>query len=358
MKTNEKIQQLIKYGINFNILKKLNENKINLFYSKLIEQVTQAPQKQTVKVNVGPKGGPIDLGGGKKATFTPDQKGGFNVEIGEDVDYDNSLSDISLQDLTKQEFPHDSTDMAPDGMDDDSDNNRKMMSDSEIKEKSVSKQQQKLMGLALSVKKGKTPKSDVSKKIQNVSKSMTKKQLEDFAKTPHKNLPKKIQNNEQVMSGYFEALANHSKGNLKKQVANFQPQVKFGENLERQISKLVEKHIPAKMSKKELLYILENWEEDDDVIVKPNRPITKPAPTIDPDDPYQPAPDVEPVPRAGEEDDDVIVKPKRPTTKPVPTIDPDDPYQPAPDVEPVPRANKDKLPKWLSFDELKLQFKK
>ena len=358
MKTDKKIKELLKFGIDSNILKKLSENKINLFYSKLVEQVTQAPPKKTVKVNVGPKGGPIDLGGGKKATFTPDQKGGFNVEIGEDIDYDDSFSDISLQDLTKQEFPHDSSDMAPDGMDDDSDNNRKMMSDGEIKEKSVSKQQQKLMGLALSVKKGQTPKSNVSKKIKDVAKSMTKKDLEDFAKTPHKNLPNKKQNNEQVMAGYFESLANQAKGNLKKPIANFQPQVKFGENLENQISKLVEKHIPAKMSKKELLNILENWEEDDDVIVKPSKPTTKPLPTIDPDDPYQPAPDVEPVPRAGEEDEDVIVKPKKPITKPKPTIDPDDPYQPAPDVEPAPRAEKDKLPKWFSFDELGLQFKK
>ena len=90
------------------------------------------------------------------------------------------------------------------------------------------------------------------------------------------------------------------------------------EELEKEISKMVESHIPAKISKKELLNLLEAWEEEDDVIVKPSKP----------------------------------------TTKPGPTIDPDDPYQPAPDVEPVPRADKEKLPKWFSFDELGLQFKK
>jgi len=128
------------------------------------------------------------------------------------------------------------------------------------------------------------------------------------------------------------------------------------EELEKEISRMVESHIPAKMSKKDLIRLIEGWEEEDDVIVKPSKPKTRP--TTDPDDPYQPAPDVEPAPRAGDEDDDVIVKPKRPTTKPNPTIDPDDPYQPAPDVEPAPRAGKEKLPKWFSFDELGIEFKK
>jgi hypothetical protein len=39
------------------------------------------------------------------------------------------------------------------------------MFEGEIEEKSVSKQQQKIMGLALSVKRGETPKSEVSKEV-------------------------------------------------------------------------------------------------------------------------------------------------------------------------------------------------
>jgi hypothetical protein len=70
------------------------------------------------------------------------------------------------------------------------------MFEDEIKEKSVSKQQQKIMGLALSVKRGETPKSKVSKSVLDMVDSMTEKELEDFASTKHKGLPKKAETNE------------------------------------------------------------------------------------------------------------------------------------------------------------------
>ena len=48
-------------------------------------------------------------------------------EIDENITSSNALGDLAMQKLTGQETPHDEDDMAPDGMDDDSDNNRKMM---------------------------------------------------------------------------------------------------------------------------------------------------------------------------------------------------------------------------------------
>jgi hypothetical protein len=68
----------------------------------------------------------------------------------------------------------------------------------EINEKSVSKQQQKIMGLALSVKRGDTPRSKVSKKVLDMVDGMTEKELEDFASTKHKGLPKKKESNENL----------------------------------------------------------------------------------------------------------------------------------------------------------------
>lgn len=68
----------------------------------------------------------------------------------------------------------------------------------EINEKSVSKQQQKIMGLALSVKRGDTPRSKVSKKVLDMVDGMTEKELEDFASTKHKGLPKKKEYNENL----------------------------------------------------------------------------------------------------------------------------------------------------------------
>jgi hypothetical protein len=53
----------------------------------------------------------------------------------------------------------------------------------------VSKSQQKLMGAALAAKKGSKP---ISKKVADLSKSMTKKELEKYAGTKHKGLPKKV----------------------------------------------------------------------------------------------------------------------------------------------------------------------
>lgn len=47
---------------------------------------------------------------------------------------DSSVDALAMQDVTGQEAPHMATDMAPDGMDDDSDNDRKMMADGEMEE--------------------------------------------------------------------------------------------------------------------------------------------------------------------------------------------------------------------------------
>jgi len=57
---------------------------------------------------------------------------------------------------------------------------------------SVSKQQQKFMGLVHAVQKGDVPKSAVSKKAQQVAKDMNPKDVKDFASTKHKGLPKRV----------------------------------------------------------------------------------------------------------------------------------------------------------------------
>ncbi len=55
-----------------------------------------------------------------------------------------------------------------------------------------SQQQQKLMGLALSYKRGKVASSDVSKSVKDLAASMSEKELEKFASTKHAGLPKKV----------------------------------------------------------------------------------------------------------------------------------------------------------------------
>lgn len=51
-----------------------------------------------------------------------------------EVHEDDALDADALQNVTGQEVPHDADDMAPDGMDDDSDDNRAMMADGEMEE--------------------------------------------------------------------------------------------------------------------------------------------------------------------------------------------------------------------------------
>lgn len=56
----------------------------------------------------------------------------------------------------------------------------------------LSQQQQKIMGLALSYKRGNVSTSDVSPTIKKLANSMSEKELEKYASTKHKGLPKKV----------------------------------------------------------------------------------------------------------------------------------------------------------------------
>lgn len=61
----------------------------------------------------------------------------------------------------------------------------------ELLEKAESEQQQKLFGLALSVKRGQTSRSEASPEVLKIVDGMSEKKIRDFAKTPHSEVPKK-----------------------------------------------------------------------------------------------------------------------------------------------------------------------
>jgi len=77
------------------------------------------------------------------------------------------------------------------------------VSEQVIDEKSVSKAQQKLMAMALAYKRGEM--DDASDTVKNLAKSMSEKDLEDFAKTKHKGLPDKVEESE--MKNFKEFVA-------------------------------------------------------------------------------------------------------------------------------------------------------
>ena len=74
----------------------------------------------------------------------------------------------------------------------------KKFQDIRLREKAVSKQQQKLMGLALAYKRGEVSDDEISPQAKSMADKMSEKDLEDFAKTKHKGLPDKV--NEEAMS--------------------------------------------------------------------------------------------------------------------------------------------------------------
>lgn len=56
-----------------------------------------------------------------------------------------------------------------------------------------SEQQQKLFGLALSVKRGETPRSEVSDQVLKIVDTMSEKDIEDYAGTKHSGIPQKVE---------------------------------------------------------------------------------------------------------------------------------------------------------------------
>jgi hypothetical protein len=139
MKNNIKAYELIEKGLSSKTVSKLNESQIETLYKKLVlsEQVTEVPTKKTFKV--GPKGGKV---GNVMVSTDPNTKEVIVTTENEldetetdDLTDKDALGADALQNITGQEAPHMANDMAPDGMDDDSDDDRKMMGMSEAKKK-------------------------------------------------------------------------------------------------------------------------------------------------------------------------------------------------------------------------------
>ena len=119
---NKKVASLLNKGMKFDSLKMLNETQIDTLYNALIEEQSLA--------STGPEIEKLRLG---LNSLQQDIDDTIKKVVGEEdlEENEDGLEDLSRQDYTGQEGPHDETDMAPDGMDDDSDNNRKMMGEEE-----------------------------------------------------------------------------------------------------------------------------------------------------------------------------------------------------------------------------------
>ena len=139
MKTNLKALQLIEKGLSAKTVHKLTESQIDTLHSRLVGEeikktvtnITYDPANTTDQQKLAQMGIHVDPSTKKITMNTQSGQVTTETEISEDETDDvgdqNALGADALQNLTGQEAPHDANDMAPDGMDDDSDDKRAMM---------------------------------------------------------------------------------------------------------------------------------------------------------------------------------------------------------------------------------------
>ena len=379
MKTEKKILSLVSHGFKTSTLLKLNENQINLLYTKLTESkkenkeaVTKTSTTTTYDPSIDADRKAMEDLLGKKGvptTVDPATKKVTVVTELDDIDDENALGKDALQSYTGQELPHDANDMSPDGMDDDSDNDRDMMGmseemdflmgvDEEITEKFESKAQQGLFWARCNKCSSKNCKW--CKMAKEFSKSTSKKQYEKMPEKIHPEKTVKYKKKE-TKENYMDMVSKGITNNFRLKLDDVRPSVSFDnmteEKLEKNIMRLVEKHILPKMSKKDLVsFISEQGTKE-----KEKERTKEKEKEKSPSTPYKPKPGPKPNPKASKAEVDeqetapVKTPPKtKPTTKP---SKPGTPYSPKPGPKPAPKAGKDEIPNWLSFSKIGINLK-
>jgi hypothetical protein len=291
MKINKKALELIEKGMSSKTVSKLDESQIDILHTRLVgEQVTEIPSKKTYKV--GPRGGKV---GDVNISQDPNTKEVMVTTEQDDLENNDALGADAMQSATGQETPHMADDMAPDGMDDDSDNNRKEMGESKKK----------------------------------------KDQPNPWAICHSQVGPRKSRKWERCVR------------EVKKQLAEGKNPVSLF--IENQIMKIVEKNLPPRITKGELVKYLT---EGNSPSVAPSKPKTKPTtkPGTKPQRPAHPGknpnPGENPAPKAKKEVDEnsPSVAPSKPKTKPTtkPGTKPQRPAHPGknpnPGENPAPKA--------------------
>ena len=313
MKINHKLLKLVEYGMKTTTLTTLTESQVNGLYNRLIEGKKETKEATTQNV--------------KKTTYSSGEAKGKSFAGQTTVNADGSVT---------------------------------VTNEGEMTEKAESKQQQKFMGLALSVKRGDTPKGEVSKKVKETAKKMSEKDLEDFASTKHKGLPKKVKKEETKeefgFADYGKKLTSAVAGATKNNLGQITPSATFGESkeaiIERKIIQLVEKHLTPKMSKQDFLNLVKEQGTKEAPVKTPVKTPTKPKPH----NPYQPK--HKPAPKAEKNEVKEQGTKEAPVKTPVKTPTrpkPHNPYQPK--HKPAPKAETKEIPDWLTFSSLGLKLK-
>lgn len=120
-----------------------------------------------------------------------------------------------------------------------------------------SKQQQEFFGLALSVKRGETPRSEVSDDVLKVVDNMSEKEIEDYAGTKHKGLPNKKESIDEVsyapLPADLMARLRDTRTNLAKRGGKREPSLSPSKRLSIR-SRIIDKE-------RELLDLKKEWDD-------------------------------------------------------------------------------------------------
>jgi hypothetical protein len=336
MNTNQKKLKLIGHGLKASTLNKLTEGQVDVLFSKLQEQVkttTQQVKTITVPQNIAKTTG-ADIG---NVNVKTDANG--NV-IATEMTEDDTLNVVQDPDATE------------DGMG--------MFEEKEIDEKFESKKQQKYFFAKCG--DGKTKEQ---KKWCKMADEFAKKT--NFAKLPEKKKETKEEFNfgdygKKVMSTVTKLNSdNLNKVNpVVKGMGNPSTIVFDESEIEKQIMRLVEKHITPKMSKQDFLNLIEG-----DTKTAPAKPKEKEKEKVKPGHPFKPDPDKKGAPKAMKSEvgeGDTKTAPAKPKEKEKEKVKPGHPFKPDPDKKGAPKAVKKEvdetsLPNFLTFNSLGLNKK-
>ena len=301
MNINQKKLKLVKEGIKASTLNKMTDSQVDVLFSKLQEQGVQ-PQKvtKTITQTVLPPGSETTVG---------------NVSV---ANKNGKTTVTPITPVAESE-------------------------DIEMKEKFESKKQQKLFFAKCG--DGKTKEQ---KKWCKMADEFAKDT--NFAKLPEK---KKETKEEFNFGDYNKKIESTVAGLTAKNLSQASvPNVKIvGENeIEKQIMRLVEKHITPKMTKKDFLNLVEG-----DTKTAPSKP--KEREKEKPGHPFKPDPDKKGAPKAIKKEmgEDTKTAPAKP--KVTPGTKPKHPFQPDPNKKGAPKAIKKELPSFLTFNSLGLKTK-
>lgn len=248
MKTNIKALELIEKGLSSKTVSKLTESQINVLHSKLVSEVIMVSKTDTSTINT-----------------LKSQKKPFEV-YEKDLEEQDDFELDADQAYTGQQGSHDEYQAADDGMDDDT---------------SPENKDRKMVGMSEGKKK--------SKKDDDNPWAICTAQLGKEFGTRERSLWSAKENNK------YERCVKDVKKSLKE---GKNPLSLF---LENEIEKIVERNLPPKITKKELM----NYLNEAEPAVAPTKPApttkpgTKPTPTKRPGHPGKnPNPGVNPKPKA------------------------------------------------------------